>query len=493
MIGEEDCDLRNTIHSKFSALFKGLGNLGEPYTIKLQSDAKPHSLFTARKIPLPLCDVVKEELDSMESMGVISRVDYGVPVWYQSQKETERFECVDLKRLNESVLREVFPLPEVDDALAQLSGAKIFTKLDANSGFWQIPLSDESRLLTTFITPFGRYCFNKLPFGISSAPEHFQKRMNHILSGLDGVICLVDDVLVFGSNKRELDSRLMRSLERIRTAGVTLNKDKCEFGKDKISFLGHTIDGEGIHADPEKTDAIKRMEPPTSITELRRFMGMVNQLGKFSAKLSGLTHPLRMLLGTKNSWSWGEAQEQAFVAVKEELLKPTTLAHYNPKGETKISADASMLGLGAVLLQKHDEVWKPASRSLSDTETRYAQIKKEALASTWACEKFSKYILGLKFTIETDHKPLVALLGYKELDQLPPRVLRFCLRLARFDYSIIHVPGKLLYTADTLSRAPLPLQDDTQQQEEFEELIVADIQSLPASSSTGRHSQGATF
>ena len=276
----------------------------------------------------------------------------------------------------------------------------------------------------------------------------------------------MDNVLVFGSNKREHDSRLMRSLERIRTAGVTLNKNKCEFGKDKISFLGHTIDGEGIHADPEKTDAIKRMEPPTSITELR-FMGMVNQLGKFSAKLSGLTHPLRMLLSTKNSWSWGEAQERAVVAVKEE---PTTLAHYNPKSETKISADASMLGLGAVLLQKHDEVWKPvafASRSLSDTETRYAQIEKEALASTWACEKFSKYILGLKFTIETDHKPLIALLGYKELDPLPPRVLRFRLRLTRFDYSIIHVPGKLLYTADTLSRAPLHLQDDTQQQEEF--------------------------
>uniref|UniRef100_A0A1X7VTN9 Reverse transcriptase domain-containing protein n=1 Tax=Amphimedon queenslandica TaxID=400682 RepID=A0A1X7VTN9_AMPQE len=187
--------------------------------------------------------------------------------------------------------------------------------------------------------------------------------MSHILSGFDGVICLMDDVLVFGSNKREHDSRLMRWLERIRTAGVTLNKDKCEFGKDKISFLGHTIDGEGIHADPEKTDAIRRMELPTSITELR-FMGMVNQLGKFSAKL----------------WSWGEAQEQAFFAVKEGLLKPSSLAHYNSKAETKVSADASMLGLGAVLLQKHDEVWKPvafASRSLSDVETRNAQIEKK--------------------------------------------------------------------------------------------------------------------
>ena len=126
---------------------------------------------------------------------------------------------MDLKHLNESVLREIFPLPEVDDALAQLHGAKVFTKLDANSGFWQIPLADESRLLTTFVTPFGRYCFNKLPFGISSAPEHFQKRMSHILSGLEGVICLVDDVLVFRHDKEEHDSRLMASLERIQAAG----------------------------------------------------------------------------------------------------------------------------------------------------------------------------------------------------------------------------------------------------------------------------------
>ena len=158
----------------------------------------------------------------MESMGVISKVEEPV-LWCAGM--------VLVPKRN-SVLREVFPLPEADDTVAQLHGAKVFTKLDANSGFWQIPLAEESCLLTTFVTPFGRYCFNKLPFGISSAPEHFQKRMSHILSGLEGVICLVDDVLVFGRDKEEHDSRLMASLELLGSCSMEISV----FGKNKLIF-----------------------------------------------------------------------------------------------------------------------------------------------------------------------------------------------------------------------------------------------------------------
>ena len=146
------------------------------------------------------------------------------------------------KPLNEGVLREVHPLPKVDETLAQLNGAKVFTKLDATSGFWQIPLTQSSRLLTTFITPAGWYCFNKLPFGISSAPEHFQKQMSHILQGMDGVLCQTDDVLVFGKDQAEHNTRVAAVFERIQAAGVTLNPDKCEFGKTYLKFLGHVID-----------------------------------------------------------------------------------------------------------------------------------------------------------------------------------------------------------------------------------------------------------
>ena len=177
--------------------------------------------------------------------------------------------CVDLKALNESVLREPHPIPKVDDTLAMLTGATIFSKLDANGGFWQITLSEESRLLTAFITPFGRYHFNKLPFGISCAPELFQRRMNQILEGLEGVVCLMDDVLIFGTNKSEHDIRLAAVLQQIEKAGVTLNLQKCKFLQPRIKFLGHVIDKEGIRSDPEKTTAISNTKPPQSVSDIR--------------------------------------------------------------------------------------------------------------------------------------------------------------------------------------------------------------------------------
>ena len=253
---------------------------------------------------MPLRGKVKEELQRMEKMGVISKVHDPTP-WCAGmvvipKRSGQVRICVDLKPLNQSVLREVHPIPKVDETLAQLAGAKLFSKIDANSGFWQIPLAKQSRPLTTFITPFGRYCFNKLPFGISSAPELFQRRMNILLEGLEGVLCQMDDVLIFGSNQAEHDSRVIAVLKRLEAAGVTLNSEKCEFRREKVKFLGHIIDSQGIRADPEKISAITKMKAPTNVTELRRFLGTANQLGKFTPSLSQLSQPLRELLSTKN-------------------------------------------------------------------------------------------------------------------------------------------------------------------------------------------------
>lgn len=229
------------------------------------------------------------------------------------------------------------------------------------------------------MTPFGRYCFNKLPFGISSAPEVYQKRMNLILEGLPGFVGLINDILVHGQNQAEHDARLAAVLKRLAEHGVTLNPDKCVFSQKSVKFLGHLIDQHGVRADPDKTAAIRHMDTPKSITDLRRFMGMVNQLGKFSPKITDISQPLRALLSIKNAWVWGPDQERAFLLVKEELAKPTLLALYDPRANTKISADASSFGPGAVLLQQHGSEWKPvayASRAISETERRYAQIEK---------------------------------------------------------------------------------------------------------------------
>ena len=474
--------------AQYPSLFKGLGNLGDEYSIKLQEGAQPHALFTPRKVPIPMRAKV-EELDGMEKAGVISKVTEPTPwcagmVVVPKQGGAVRV-CVDLKGLNENVLRETHPIPGVDDTLAQLTGATVFSKVDANSGFWQIPLSEDSRLLTTFITPHGRYCFNKLPFGISTAPELFQSRMNRILEGLEGNLCHMDDVLIYGAGQAEHDSCLRAVLERLQTAGVTLNAQKCVFNKRRIRFLGHVIDGDGIHPDPQKVSAVLQMDRPQNVTDLRRFMGMANQLGKFSPNLAELSQPLRELLSTKRVWSWGQPQEKSFTDIKQELTRPAVLCLYNPEAPLKVSADASSYGLGAIL-QQSESAWRPvayASRAMTETETRYAQIEKEALATTWACERFSNYVLGRTFQIESDHKPLIPLLNSKHLDSLPPRILRFRLRMARFDYTVQHVHGKLLYTADALSRAPVDTEDETTEfPAEVEAFVDSVIQSLPATS-----------
>ena len=473
------------IFNQFHDVFTGLGNLGDEYHIKLEPEAQPVALHTSRNVPLPLRAKVQDELNRMEQGGVILKVDDPTP-WCSGivvvpKKLGAIRICVDLKKLNENVLREVHPLPKVEETLALLAGATVFSKLDANSGFWQIPLAKESRLLTTFITPFGRYCFNKLPFGITSAPELFQKRMKRILDGLKGVVCQMNDILIFGSSQEEHDSRLLAVLKRLRERNVTLNSDKCEFNKKSVKFLGQLIDSQGIRADPDKTSALDNMKVPSCVSDLRRFLGMANQLGKFSPQLAEVSQPLRELLSPRQSWQWGLAQDQAFAKVKAELVHPTVLALYDADASTKISADASSCGLGAVLLQKSNEMWKPvayASRSMTNTESGYAQIEKKALAVTWACDKFADYIIGKYFEIESDHKPLIPLLNSKHLDHLPPRILCLRLRMGRYHYTVCHVPGKFLYTADTLSRAPLSTTDS--QLQDVEWFVESVISALPA-------------
>ena len=259
--------------------------------------------------------------------------------------------------------------------------------------------------------------------------------MSSILEGLDGSISQIHDVLIFGKDQAEHDRRLHAALTRIQESGLTLNESKCQISVSRISFLGHVIGKDGITPNPQRTKAIHEMQTPTTVTELRKFLGMVNQLGKISSNITELCAPLRDLLSAKRVWTWGPAQKNAFDKIKEELASPPVLALYDPLADTRISADASSHGLGAVLLQRVKEEW----------------LEKEALASTRACEKFFRYILGKHIELETDHKPLVPLLNNKHLDSLPPRILRFRLHLMRFDYQVNHVPGKLLYTADTLS------------------------------------------
>ena len=282
--------------TEFPSLFIGLGKVKTEVHITLQPDTKPFCIYTPRKIPHPLLPKVKQELDSMLERGVISPVT-APTAWCSALVPVPKPSgdvrlCVDLTQLNRAVQREIHPMPSVDESLAKLGKSRYFTKLDANSRFWQLPLDEKSKLLTTFVTPFGRYRFNCLPFGISSAPEIFQRTMSEILNGLEGVICQMDDVLVHGANQEEHDRRVRATLHRLQEAGITLNIEKCQFYKTSVKFLGSIIDEQGIHADPTKTKAISEFPPPQNAKDLQRFMGMVNHLGKFVPQLAEKSEPL---------------------------------------------------------------------------------------------------------------------------------------------------------------------------------------------------------
>ena len=301
-------------------------------------------------------------------------------------------------------MREKYDLPYVDQTLGRLAGAKKFTKLDANSGFWQIPLPPTYQELTIFITPFGRYCFRRLPFGITSAPEHFQKRMHKVLEDLPGVLCMMDDIIIFGESSEEHAARVRAVFRRLEDNGVTLNIEKCEFAKSSITYLGHVASADGIRADPSKVRAIKQTQQP-----------------KQPKNLSTVTQALMDLLKKKNQWTWGPSQQRAFNLVKDELSKTPVLALYDPNRETTVSADASSYGLDGVLRQRTNATLRPvayASRAMTPTEQRYSQIE-EALATTWSLERFTDYPYGMSFHVETDHMTLVSLLSSKKnLDEL---------------------------------------------------------------------------
>ncbi|XP_077553537.1 uncharacterized protein LOC144168417 [Haemaphysalis longicornis] len=392
-------------------LFEGLGTLPDAYTIRLKPGATPFSLSAPRRLPLPLHEPIKKKLDKMESEGVIRRVD--APTEW----------CAGLVAV---------PKGDGDCRIC-------------------------SQLYTTFITPIGRYCFLRLPFGITSAPEYFQKQMSRILEGQTGVVNMIDDILVFGKTRKEHDQRLQQVLARLSKAGITLNRDKCSFGTNSVKFLGVVVSAHGISPHPDKVAAIKRLPAPEDLS------------------------------GKNSEWTWGPSQQSAFGKLKELLCSEQCVATYNTQYKTTVSADASSFGLGAVFLQEQPSGERRAvafaSRSLTAAETRYSQTEKEALAASWAVQRFDQYVRGLDFILETDHKPLVALLGNLEIDLLPPRIQRFRLKLMSYQYKVLYVPGKLLATADTLSRAPVDV-PSSQKADQVELYVQELVRSIPGLVST---------
>ena len=463
-------------------LFRGLGQLQTEHSITLKDNARPFALNVPRPIPFPLRKAADEALDEMIKNQVIVKVDeptaWVAPMVVVPKPGHSKVRiCTDFTELNKFIMREIHPMSTVESSLASLGQGRVFSKIDANSGFWQIPLSEESSKLTTFLTHKGRFKYLRLPQGLSSAPEIFQAEMSRILLGIPGVVIHMDDVLVYGQNQSEHDTRLQLVLDRLLDAGMTLNKSKCEFGVDKVQFLGHIIDHEGIHAGP-RLQGIHDFPRPQNVKAVRSFLGLANQFARFSKDLANATEAMRALLRKDTPWHWGTNQEESFQRVKQIFSNTPVLARYNVDSETIITTDASNQGIGATLSQIQPDGTRrlvaAASRSLNETEQRYAAIEKESLGVCWALEKFSQYILGMtNVTVETDHRPLTTLFGNMFLDRLPPRILGYKLRLQRFQFTIKHVSGKNNAAADALSRYTLasPNDEDGKTMKEVERIV----------------------
>ena len=335
--------------------------------------------------------------------------------------------CIDPKDLNKALKREHYQLRTIEEITARMPGARFFSTMDARSGYWQIPLDEESSKLTTFNTPLGRFPFTRMPFGIRSAQEVFHKRVHEIFEDIQGVETDIDGILLWGRTLQEHDERLRATLERARKCNLKSKLEKCHF--KSTSYIGHKLTPEGIKPDPEKIEAIVNMPEPHDKKGVQRLLGKVNYVSKFVPNMSEITSPLRELLKKDVMWHWSVRHARAFEKIKTILANPEpgVLTYYDVTKPVKLQDDASKSGLGAVLIQSDMPV-AYASRSLTPAETRYAQLEKELLAVVFGCNRFYQYIYGKQIIVESDHQPLQAITK-EPLDKSPIRLQRMLLNL----------------------------------------------------------------
>ncbi|XP_048747335.2 uncharacterized protein K02A2.6-like [Ostrea edulis] len=465
------------IFRDFSDVFEGIGCMKGKHHIHIDKNVPP-VVHAPRKVSFKMRDKLKEELDRMESLNVIEKVNEPSE-WVNSlvivEKPNRVRICLDPRDLNKAIKREHYPMKTVDDITHQLAGAKVFSTLDASSGFWGIVLDQESSKLTTFNTPFGRYRYKRMPFGISSAPEVFQKRMSQIFEKIEGCDVIMDDILIWGKSVQQHNERLERVLKAVRHEKIKLNKKKCKIQMNEVKYMGHIFGEDGLKTCNDRIKAISEFPEPTNVKELQRFLGMVNYIGKFIQNQATITEPLRELLEKTVAWHWHEKQQQSFDQLKSVLISAPVLKYFNPDEDITLSVDASSTGLGACILQNGQPV-AYASRSLNKSERNYAQIEKELLAIVFACKKFHQYIYGQNIHVESDHKPLESLFK-KTLSSAPPRIQRMMIKVQPYDLNVKYKPGKYLYIADTLSRAT----ESESSQSDKDEFEVFAVRYLPIS------------
>lgn len=467
-----ECHLENTqIHEEsvddllkdFSDCFaEKMTDLGKCHKIKMSIDLKTDVPINKRpyRIPFAKRERVSKIIGDLLEHKIIcpSDSEYSSPIVLVEKQNGEDRLCVDYRELNSITLKQPFPMPIMEELLAQLAGNKFFTTLDFMSGYYQIPIEEKSQKFTAFSTFDGHYEFKCMPFGLVNAPRVFQLMINKLIKQMSGeVIAYLDDVIIPSKTVQEGLDKLKRFLKIIREAGLTLRLDKCRFLAEEIKFLGHRIrDGE-IKPGTSKTEAIKEFKPPKNVHEVRRFLGLTGFFRKFIQDYSIITKPITMLLkgNDKKAFEWTQEQNAAFLSIKEKLCTEPVLTLYDPNKKHEVHTDASSIGLAGMLLQEElPNVWKPVfyySRHCTELESRYHSHELEVLAMVESLERFRIYLIGKPFNVVTDCSAVSAT---KLKKPLIPRIARWWLKLQEYDFTMEHRSATRIRHVDALSRSP---------------------------------------
>ena len=427
------------VETTYADVFQGLGKFpGEPYKLRLKPDAVP-AKHRPRRVPVHLQDAFHEEVERLVKIDVLEKVTEPTE-WVNSFVIVEKvidssnahspnhvikksiLLCIDPKDLNEALEREPYYSRSIDELISMFAGAKVFTIVDMDKGYWQVVLHPESRKLTCMAFDIGRYQFKRLPMGSKVASDIFQRMLDSVYIGLPGVTGIADNMVIFGRNEKEHDRNLILFLETTRKNGHILNKKKLQFKKEEVSFFSHRWNSTGISPDPKKTESILKMQFPPDKETMHSFLGLVNFLNRYTPKLAELCSPLRKLILKDSHYSPGDPEHAAFDAIKAEFKKKIILPYFDRNKETILQTDVSKKGFGAVILQEEQPIYY-ASRALTSAEKNYQNLEREAQAAVWGMEKFHYFLYGRNFVPQ-------------------------------------HIPGRINVIADSLSRVtPLEFQD----------------------------------
>lgn len=365
--------------------------------------------------------------------------------------------AIDYRQLNEVCAKDAYPMPRIDQIISKLSGASVFSTLDLKKGYYQVRMHPEDAEKTAF--RFGRklYEFTRMPFGLSSAPQTFMRLMNRVLEPFPFAECYLDDVIIFSSNLKEHGEHLQKVLAAIEAANLRLNLKKCRFGLEEVDYLGFTIGKNRRRPSEDKVSKLRNFPSPSTKKELMTFIGIANQyrelVADFAAK-SSLLFELNKQTKNKAPLIWRPEHEAVFAALKKELTSPPVVTLADDAKPFIVKVDASGTGIGAVLLQEDDrgrkQVVEYASQSFKGPQLRYPTIEKEATAIDFALKKWRHFLIGGRFRLETDHRPLKWLRSMKDTNG---KLGRMAMRIAQFEpFDVVHIPGKENVEADYLSR-----------------------------------------